>query len=133
MRAGVRVLRWVAVSLALSGDLAAQSVLQRTPNLGGGWEGSHGTLFFNFLHRFNNTGVPSRKVVNRPTFLLGAGLPGNLLLAANYATNSDVVSSYPNEWEFLLRSLPLKQFTGFPVDVSAQVGYNLAAQSVDGE
>jgi plastocyanin len=121
---------WLCAS---GGSVHAQTVLQRTPNLNGGWEGSHGTIFFNFLHRFNNTGAPGNKVINSPTLLLGAGLPGNLLIAANYATNSPLVPSYPNEWEFLVRSLPLKQFSGFPVDVALQADYNLAAESVDGE
>lgn len=118
---------------AVAHDASAQSVLQRTPNLSGGWEGSHGTIFFNFLHRFNNTGEPARKVTNSPTFLFGAGVPGNILIAANYATNSDLVPSIPNEWEFFARSLPLKQFSGFPIDVSVQAGYNHAAESWDGE
>ena len=134
MRAAARMVGMSVLCLYVSGGSAhAQTVLQRTPNLNGGWEGSHGTIFFNFLHRFNNTGAPGNKVINSPTFLLGAGLPGNLLIAANYATNSPLVPSYPNEWEFLVRSLPLKQFSGFPVDVALQGDYNLAAESVDGE
>src|SRR5262245_4229270 len=113
---------------------AAQSVLQRTPNLSGAWEGIPGTVYFNFLHRFTVGEPPQRQVTNYPTFLIGTGLPGNVLLAANYATRSDlVVPSYPNEWEFFARMLPLKQFSGFPLDVGLQGGYNLAAESFDGE
>src|SRR5262245_1682728 len=99
--------------------VAAQSVLQRTPNMSGGWDGAHGTVYFNFLHRFSVSPPPQRQVSNYPTFLLGAGLPGNVLLAANYSTRSDlVVPTYPNEWEFLARAMPLRQYTGFPLDLS---------------
>jgi plastocyanin len=121
------------VSGVLVEATAAQSVLQRTPNLSGAWEGIPGTVYFNFLHRFSVNSPPTRQVTNYPTFLLGAGLPGNVLLAANYATRSDLVPAYPNEWEFLARMVPLKQFNGFPLDVGVQAGYNLAAESFDGE
>lgn len=113
--------------------IAAQSLLQRTPNLSGGWDGTPGMVYFNFLHRFTVSPAPQRQVTNYPTFLLGAGLPGKVLLALNYSTRSDLVPQYPNEWEFLARVLPLNQFSGFPLDVALQAGYNLAAESVDGE
>jgi plastocyanin len=135
MTARARVPAWAAVFL-VAGPIAvaAQSVLQRTPNLSGGWDGTRGTLYFNFLHRFTVGGPPARQVANYPTFLLGAGLPGNVLLAVNYATRSDLVEPvYPNEWEFFARAMPLRQFSGFPFDVALQGGYNLAAESLDGE
>jgi len=134
MTARARVPALVAIFL-MAGPLAvaAQSLLQRTPNLSGGWDGTPGTVYFNFLHRFTVTPAPQRQVTNYPTFLLGAGLPGNALVAFNYSTRSAVVPNYPNEWEFLARVMPLKQFSGFPADLSLQAGYNLAAESVDGE
>jgi plastocyanin len=129
-----RVLALAVLLVALDLPAArAQSVLQRTPNLSGGWPATHGTLYFNFLHRFIVGEAPTRKVSNVPTFLLGAGLPGGILLGANYSTNSDVADSYPNEWEFFARAVPLQEFRGFPLDVSLQVDYNNAAESVDGE
>ena len=105
----------------------------RPPNLGGTWTGASGTLYFNFLHRFTATDAPNRKVLNFPTFLLAAGLPGNLLAGFRYATNSDLVPAYPNEWEPFARWNPLAQTRGGPVDVSIQGGYNLAAESFDAE
>ena len=129
-----RVAAWAVIYLvALPIAAAAQSVLQRTPNLSGGWEGTRGTLYFNFLHRFTVGEPPVRQVTNYPTFLVGAGLPGNVLVAVNYATRSDLVPAYPNEWEFFARAMPLKQSTGFPFDLALQGGYNLAAESLDGE
>ena len=109
----------------LSNGVAAQSVLERTPNLSGGWLGSTGTLQFNFTHRFSVSPAPLRNVDNSPTFLLSYRLPGPLLLGANYATSSDVAPSFPNEWEVFAR---YARFGG-----ALQLGYNQAARSADGE
>jgi plastocyanin len=109
----------------LSNGAAAQSVLERTPNLSGGWLGSTGTLQFNFLHRFKVSDPPARKVTNSPTFLLSYRLPFPLLLGVNYATSSDVAPSFPNEWEAFARYV---RFGG-----AVQLGYNQATESVDGE
>ncbi len=109
----------------LANGAAAQSVLERTPNLSGGWLGATGTLQFNFLHRFSVGDPPARKVTNSPTFLLSYRLPVPLLLGVNYATSSDVAPSFPNEWEAFAR---YGRFGG-----AAQLGYNQAARSVDGE
>jgi plastocyanin len=119
----------LAGALALPSAGAGQSVTERTPNLSGGWTGVPGTAHFNFLHRFEHGDPPARKVSNYPTFLMGYTPTRSLLLAANYATNSDLVPSYPNEWEFMAR-------WGAPVG-SARIAltgaYNLAAESFDGE
>jgi plastocyanin len=111
----------------------AQSVLDRTPNLAGAWVGAPGMLHFNFLHRFSISSAPERKVTSTPTFLLAAGLPAHILLGAHYATNSELSPRYPNEWELFGRVAPLEQESGAPVDASAQVGYNIAAEGFDGE
>ena len=111
----------------------AQTVLDRTPNLAGGWVGAPGVLHFNFLHRFSASAAPARKVSSAPTFLLAAGLPGRTLLGVHYATNSELSPSYPNEWELFGRYAPLDQELGAPLDAAAQVGYNLAAEGFDGE
>jgi plastocyanin len=111
----------------------AQTALARTPNLSGGWVGASGVLHFNFLHRFSISSAPTRKVTSTPTFLLAAGLPGRTLLGAHYATNSELSPVYPNEWEFFGRVEPLQQERGAPIDAAAQVGYNLAAEGLDGE
>ncbi len=111
----------------------AQTVLDRTPNLAGAWVGTAGVLHFNFLHRFSVSSAPERKVTSTPTFLLAAGLPKRTLVGVHYATNSELSPRYPNEWEFFGRFAPLDQELGAPVDASAQVGYNLAAEGFDGE
>jgi len=119
---------------ALAGRASgAQTVFDRTPNLAGGWVGSAGVLHFNFLHRFSISSAPERKVTNTPTFLLAAGLPGNTLFGATYATNSELSPRYPNEWEFFGRWAPFDQERGNLVDASIQAGYNLAAEGPDAE
>ena len=124
----------IAASLsALAGRASAQTVFDRTPNLAGGWVGSAGVLHFNFLHRFSISSAPERKVTNTPTFLLAAGLPGNTLLGATYATNSELSPRYPNEWEFFGRWAPFDQERGNLLDASIQAGYNLAAEGPDAE
>jgi plastocyanin len=121
----------VSASCALSAvvgvsDVAwCQSVLERPPNLSGGWLGAPGTLQFNFVHRFGVGDAPLRKVTNSPTFLLSYQLPLPLLIGFNYATSSDVAASFPNEWEAFARY--------GRSGVALQAGYNQAARSLDAE
>lgn len=122
----------LCASLA-SAEAGAQTVLHRTPNLAGAWVGGAGVLHFNFLHRFSISSAPERKVTSAPTFLVGAGLPGRTLLGVHYATNSELSPRYPNEWEIFGRVAPLDQESGAPLGASAQLGYNLAAEGLDGE
>jgi plastocyanin len=120
-------------ALALGSPAAAQTVLDRSPNLAGAWVGSSGMLHFNFLHRFQASSEPERKVTSTPTFLVAAGLPWRTLIGAHYASNSELSPSYPNEWEFFGRIAVLDQESGSPLDASAQIGYNLAAEQPDAE
>jgi plastocyanin len=120
-------------ALASGPRVAAQTVMDRTPNLDGAWVSAPGMLHFNFLHRFSISSAPERKVTATPTFLLAAGLPGRTLIGAHYATNSVLSPRYPNEWEFFGRVAVLQQKSGAPLDARAQVGYNLAARGPDGE
>src|SRR5882672_5131757 len=117
----------VAVTVAplLADTAAGQSLLDRTPNLSGGWLGERGTLQFNFLHRFSVGAAPTRKVTNSPTFLLSYRLPFPLVAGVNYATSSDVAPAFPNEWEAFAR---YARFGG-----AVQLGYNQAARSADAE
>lgn len=117
----------VAVTASSTTSVAGQSLLDRTPNLSGGWLGERGTLQFNFLHRFSVSDAPTRKVTNTPTFLLSYRLPFPVIVGFNYATSSDVVSSppLPNEWEAFAR---YGRFGG-----AVQLGYNQAAKSADAE
>jgi plastocyanin len=111
--------------LGVADVAACQSVLDRPPNLSGGWLGAPGTLQFNFVHRFGVGDPPLRKVTNSPTFLLAYQLPVPLLIGFNYATSSDVAAAFPNEWEGFARYGQR--------GVALQAGYNQAAASFDGE
>jgi plastocyanin len=128
-----RVLLALLGAAATASGSAAQTVLDRTPNLSGAWVGVPGVLHFNFLHRFSISSAPERKVTSTPTFLMAASLPKRTLLGVHYATNSELSPRYPNEWEFFGRFAPLNQESGAPLDASVQVGYNIAAEGFDGE
>ena len=131
-RSGVGVALVVCLA-PFAGSVGAQGVMDRSPNVSGDWSGTPGTLYFHFLHRFTRGSAPARKVTSSPTFLVAAGLPRRALLGFNYATNSDVAASYPNEWEFFGRVAPMTRASGAPLDLGLQAGYNLAATSMDGE
>jgi plastocyanin len=116
----------IALSSAGIPDVTCgQSVLERPPNLSGGWLGAPGTLQFNFVHRFGVGDAPLRKVTNSPTFLLSYRLPFPLLIGFNYATSSDIAAAFPNEWEVFAR------YARF--GIALQGGYNQAARSGDAE
>lgn len=123
----------VVAAAALAQSAAAQSLLDRPPNLSADWVGTSGTLYFHFVHRFSASSMPERKVSNVPTFAMALGLPARTLVGAHYATNSQLAPRYPNEWEFFARAAPFAQENGAPVDLGGQVGYNVAAEGVDGE
>lgn len=138
----IRSLVRATVALVLTGSVlwpatpshaAAQSVLERTPNLAGGWVGAPGRLHFNFLHRFDASDPPARKVSNAPTFLLGYGVGGYGLVGIHYTTNSALVPGHPNEWEVLGRLSPLNTSVGAPVDLGLTAAFNEAAESFDAE
>ena len=112
-------------SAGISDVVAAQSVLERPPNLSGGWLGAPGTLQFNFVHRFGVGDAPLHKVTNSPTFLLSYRLPFPLLVGFNYATSSDIAAAFPNEWEVFARYARS--------GIALQGGYNQAAGSGDAE
>ena len=120
-------------SLAIAPRADAQSLLDRTPNISGDWTGAPGTIFFHFVHRFSVSAAPERKVSNVPTFLVAAGLPKHFLAGFNYSTNSSLAPRFPNEWEVFARWAPVSQDEGSPLDLGGQVGYNNAANGVDGE
>ena len=114
-----------ALSVGVADVASCQSVLERPPNLSGGWLGARGTLQFNFVHRFGVGDAPLRKVTNSPTFLLAYQLPLPLLIGFNYATSSDVAAAFPNEWEGFVRYGQR--------GIAGQAGYNQAAESFDAE
>ena len=89
--------------------LAAQSLLDRPPNISGEWIAPPGTVQFNFLHRFVRSAAPERKITAFPTFVIGVGLPRQTQVGFLYSTNSTLSPRYPNEWEFYGRWLPISQ------------------------
>lgn len=131
----MRLMRTLPVAALLLSPIGAsgQSLLERPPNVSGDWVGAPGTIYFNFVHRFATSDAPERKVSNVPTFLLAAGLPKRLLAGFNYSTNSTLAPRFPNEWELFARWAPVSQDNGAPLDLGAQVGFNNAANGVDGE
>ncbi len=120
-------------AMVLVVPLRAQGTLDRSPNLPGGWVVGPGTIQFNFVHRFVRSPGPVRKVTNYPNFTAATSFLRGTTFGFNYASNSNLVQAYPNEWEFLARVAPLRQRSGFPVDLSVQGAYNLAADGVDAE
>ncbi|HEY0673080.1 MAG TPA: plastocyanin/azurin family copper-binding protein [Longimicrobiales bacterium] len=110
----------------LPASLTAQSLLDRTPNVSGGWVGTPGTIYFHFLHRFESSGPPTRQVINYPTFLLAYSPFSRSLFGVHYATRSDIAPRFPNEYELFARYSAWRF-------LSLQAGYNHAAESVDGE
>ncbi len=118
---------------SISRPSSAQSVLDRTPNLDDGWTVPVGVIQFNFLHRFEVSAPPARKVTSFPNFHLATGLPYGVNFGLDYATNSTVFTGIPNEYQLTLRRPVLRETAGSPVDVSLAAGYNFAPQSADGE
>ena len=134
-RSLARPLLGAALLLASAASLSsAQSVTDRTPNLDDGWTVRPGVIQFNFLHRFEVSAPPARKVTSFPNFHVATGLPYGVNVALDYATNSTVFSGIPNEYQLTLRRPVLREgAAGSPLDVSLAAGYNFAPQSVDGE
>ena len=124
---------FVCLSVLLApGSAAAQGVVSRSPNLTDGWVSSSGDLQFNFNHRFWL--VPTsqgERVINSPSFLLAAPLPGSVLLGGRYASNSRVAEDHVNEWELFGRWAP--PLPPGPLGIAVTAAYNGAAESVDGE
>jgi len=120
-------------ALLVASTLPAQTTIERSPNLEGVWAPRPGTVQFNFLHRFQVTGPPARKVLNSPTFLVATGVPGHVVVGSRYASNSLLVAGRPNEWDVFARWVPWRQELGGPLDVGLQVARNMTAGSVDGE
>ena len=133
--ASMRLLPFLALGalVGLPPIARAQSVLDRSPTMLGTWLGSVGTIQFNFVHRFTESGPPEHQISNSPTFLTTTRLPRlPALVGFTYATSSDIAPGMPNEWEYFVRVVPLALGNRL-VDVSLHTGYNLVAQSADGE
>src|SRR5947199_5164616 len=115
------------LALAGAAPLHAQSLLDRSPNMGGTWVPDAGVVQFNFLHRFYVTPRPNSGVINFPTFTLAAGLPAHVGLGMRYATTG--AANDANETEIYAR---WRRQIG-PWAISATPAYNITLQSADGE
>ena len=122
-----------ALLAALAVPLHAQTTLDRTPLLSGGWVGLPGSLQVSTPFRFSGTDQPDLDVFVVPSFQFALGLPRWTLVGAQYAPQSQLAGGGEAEWEAFARWRPLAQQRGAPADVSLQAGYNGAAGSVDGE
>ncbi|HET7241563.1 MAG TPA: cupredoxin family copper-binding protein [Gemmatimonadales bacterium] len=130
---GRRLLAAALLLASVARPSSAQSVTDRTPNLDDGWTVRPGVIQFNFLHRFEVSAPPARKVTSFPNFHLATGLPYGVNVALDYATNSTVFSGIPNEYQLTLRRPVVREGAGSPLDVNVVAGYNFAPQSADGE
>ena len=128
-RAGIAL----ALLAAAASAGRAQGVVDRTPNLDDGWTVPVGVIQFNFLHRFEVSPPPARKITSFPNFRLATGLPYRFNVALDYATNSTVFTGIPNEYQLALRRPILREADGGPLDLAVTAAYAFAPQSVDGE
>lgn len=122
-----------ALLCALAAPAHAQTTLDRTPLLSGGWIGLPGSLQVSTPIRFGGTDQPNLDVFVVPGFQLALSLPWPVLVGAQYAPQSQLTGGGDSEWEAFARWRPLAQQRGAPADVALQAGYNGAAGSVDGE
>lgn len=119
----------LALLAALAAPTAgAQSTLERTPNLSGGWVATPGTLFLTFPQRFAREA--GRGIEASPTFAAALALPSELLAGARFEPHSALAR---DEWEVFARWAPWGQYRGRPVDLAATAAYNGGATSVDAE
>lgn len=126
----------VLVVLAAVSTLNAQSLLYRSPNLGGTWVQEPGVVQFNFAHRFHVFPRPQYAVANFPTFTFATGLGHGLGLGLHYGTKSLVVASSgsSNEIEWFARWRAFggpEGSEGFTIGLTP--AYNGLAKSADGE
>jgi hypothetical protein len=107
----------------------AQSVAERSPNLIGVWSVERWRLGFAFAHRFEFL-EGGNQLINYPTLSLALGLPLDLTAGLDYTSNSEVIpaSRFGNETQFWLK----RPFHFGPHGVAALLGYNNAAESIDG-
>ncbi|HEX5385082.1 MAG TPA: cupredoxin family copper-binding protein [Gemmatimonadales bacterium] len=132
-RAAAGTFLLAALLAGMPGGAAAQGVVDRTPDVDDGWTVRPGVIQFNFLHRFQVSKPPARKVTSFPNFRLATGLPLEVNAAVDYSTNSTVFSGIPNEYQVSLRRHIVRQGNGSPFDATLTAAYNFAPQSVDGE
>ena len=118
----------VALAAAAPGTAAAQSLVERPPNLQGVWTLDRWSPLFVFSHRFELVSGGD-ELVNIPTLTLGVGLPGPFAAGLNFTSNTEVGTALGgNETEFWLRAIAIERRRSALGVVGA---YNTAAESFD--
>jgi plastocyanin len=118
----------VTAALAFSAAVRADPVTSTSPNIDTPEVIAPRTVDFLFFHRFD---AVSSKLLNSPTFSLTIGVVDRLSVGVLYASSSNVGSG-PNETQPILRFAALRQAQAAPLDLTAELAYNVAAESVDG-
>ncbi len=122
----------IAAMLLAAAPLGAQSTLERTPNVTGGWIDLPWQLHITTPTRFDVAREGEGTAV-LPSLTATLGLPASSLAGATFAPRSGVQPGAADEWEIFGRYLSFDQRHGLPFDITGQVGYNLAAGSLDTE
>lgn len=117
-----------ALAAAAPGTAAAQSLVERPPNLQGVWTLGRWSPLFVFSHRFEVVSGGD-ELVNIPTLTLGVGLPGPFAAGLNFTSNTEVGTALGgNETEFWVRAVALDRG---PAALGAVGAWNTAAESFD--
>jgi plastocyanin len=115
--------------LGAAAPAAAQSLVERPPNLQGVWSLARWAPLFVFSHRFEFVSGGD-ELVNIPTLTLALGLPGPFDAGLSFTSNSDASPTLGgNETQYWLRAT--SRAYG-PLSLSALGAYNSAAGSADG-
>jgi plastocyanin len=129
--AAAALLPWLA-GLAAP-PVAAQPLLDRSPNLSGGWVGLPGYFYADLSHRFRDARPEAGLDIDgSSTFLFVFGLPHGLHVGAAAAPDSDVEPGETDEWEAHVRWAALTRARAAPFDLTVTGAYNGASGSVDG-
>jgi plastocyanin len=125
----MRHIAMLLATLLLPAAAAAQSLVERSPNLQGVWTLPGGQAAFLFAHRFEVLSGGD-ELRNIPTLTAAAGLPLGFTLGVDYTSNSEIAlaSVGANEAEYWLkRAVSVSRSAA----VAALIGYNSVAKSVD--
>lgn len=120
----------LALWVLLAQGAAAQSLMERSPNLQAGWSLATGAPAFVFAHRFELLSGGD-ELLNIPTLTLAVGLPLGLAAGLDFSSNSEILldRTGTNETQYWLGGT---RRLGAATSASALLAYNSAAGSVDG-
>lgn len=128
------VLATVLTSLGLAATpTPAQDVLDRTPNIDGGWTGIPWTLHVELPHRFHDVDPGDGIDLGTTTTFTGAlALPWSAVAGLSYALQSPTAPDEPDEVEAFARYRLLNDHDAFG-DLALTAAWNTAAASFDAE